>query len=168
MIPKKFEDLKSVPERLAKRPAVLAKRARYRASLLRGESAERLFTVQSDALEKVETLLGKAPERVPLVSRVADAAEKAVHERREALTAPPVEGYADMNAKDAIAAVRELDRVDLLKVKRYEEATKDRVTVLRAVSKRFDELDAKPDDLVEAEKELEELAEPTGAEPAPA
>ena len=45
----------------------------------------------------------------------------------------PVVDYADLNAKKAMAAIKDLGRVDLLRVRRFEAENKNRKTVLDAI-----------------------------------
>lgn len=135
------ERLKDAPERLRTRGEQVRTELQGRAKRLESEGRERLWRGQIKTLERAEELLEKA-EELPVISSVADNAERLVHSRLELVTAIPVEGYEDLNAKSAIAAVKELDRVGVLCVQRWELANKNRKTVLAAVDHRLEELDA--------------------------
>jgi len=53
-----------------------------------------------------------------------------------------LEGYGDLNVRKAVASLADLSREDLLVVKEYEAATKNRSTVLKAVEKCLSKLAA--------------------------
>jgi hypothetical protein len=120
------------------RPSDLARRARGRVRDAREESVERLWNLQADTLEQIEDVLHRAPENLPVLSRVADAAERLVARRLETVTALPVENYEQLNAKEVRASVRELGHVDLLKVRRYETNNKNRKSVLGDIDKEIE------------------------------
>lgn len=109
-------------------------RARVRRA--RNESGDRLWHLQSGALERVEGWLDAADE-LPAVGRLAGAAQHLVERRLERLSAVPVESWDDLNAKQAIAAVRELSRSALRAARRREALGKSRKTVLRAIDERL-------------------------------
>jgi len=126
-----IEDIKKTPVKLKSVPF----RARRRAYVARETSRANLWNAGANALEAAESFFASAPENVPVLSRVADAVERATHDRLEAYTKVSLEDYAGMNAKTAIQAVAELSHLDLLRVKRLEEASKARKTVLAAIEK---------------------------------
>ena len=55
----------------------------------------------------------------------------------ETAPAPPVEGFDDLNVKQVIARIASLDRQALKDVRAYEEAHKNRLTVLREIDRRL-------------------------------
>jgi hypothetical protein len=116
----------------------------HRARTLRGEGRERLWDLETRALTRAEDLLERA-EGLPVVSRVAHPVERLVSERLTAVTAPPIEDYDALNARNAALAVRGLGRVDLLKVRRHEQATKDRKTVYKAIDRELAHLEEEPE-----------------------
>ena len=126
-----IEDIKNTPVKLKSVP----KRARRRAHVARQTSRANLWNAGANALEAAETFFASAPENVPVLSRVADAAERATHGRLEAYTRVSLEDYTSLNAKQAIQALAKLGHLDLLRVKRLEEGTKSRKTVLAAIEK---------------------------------
>ena len=98
----------------------------------RDEGRERLWALRTTALERAHHLFDRADDW-PAVGRVAGAANKLVDRWLQV----PVEGWDDLNAKRAVEAVANLDRIGLLAVRRREAATKNRVTVLRAIDERL-------------------------------
>lgn len=131
MIQDWLEDIKNTPTRLKEVP----KRARRRAHVARATSRGNLWNAGANALEAAESFFASAPDNVPVLSRVADAAERVTHERLEAFTRVSLEDYTTLNAKEAIRAVSSLEHLELLRVKRLEESTKARKTVLAAIEK---------------------------------
>ncbi len=113
-------------------------RARHDAWLARNEGQVRLWTLQTRGLERARTALDDAPDVLagPLRTRLEG--------RLQAVTAPPVDGYADMNVKQAGAAIATLDLVDLERIARFERATKDRKTVYAAIERRREQLSEMP------------------------
>ena len=76
-------------------------------------------------VERLDDVRGQQATGPSIVERV----EKSV-----ASTFVPVAGYADKNAEDAIAAVKNLAyETELAAVRTFEMANKNRVTVLRAI-----------------------------------
>ncbi len=140
MLNRIVKTLKTTPSDLANRGADLTERARTRVQRVRSEGSETLWTLRVDALERVEDLLHGAPD-LPVVGRVADVAERLVHQRIEATTAVPVADYDSLNTKRVGEVIRDLGRVDLLKVRRYEMANKNRKTVMGHVDRELSRLD---------------------------
>ncbi len=134
-----WTDLKNTPTRIRDRQQALVGRARHRAYVARTNGHERFWTLRTTALEEVEGWLEHTAE-VPVLHRVTTPVEKLVHERLEADLALPLEGYAAMNAKTAIQAVRGLDHLDLLRVRRHEAENKVRKTVLAAIDGELEHL----------------------------
>ena len=109
-------------------------RARVRRA--RNEGGDRLWILRSGALERFDQWLDGADE-LPAVGRLAGAAGRIVERRLDRLAEVPVESWDDLNAKQAIAAVRELDRAGLRAARRRESLGKNRKTVLRAIDDRL-------------------------------
>ncbi len=109
-------------------------RARVRRA--RDESGDRLWQLRSGALDRVDQWLDAADD-LPGVGRLASAAGKLVEKRLDRLAQVPVERWDELNAKQAIAAVRELDLAALRAARRREERGKSRKTVLRAIDERL-------------------------------
>ncbi len=132
-----FEDLKQRGEQLVAQ-------ARHRAHLARGEGRARLFLVEAQALERLDGLLEAASE-LPLVGpRVATPVARALQTTVERRTLPDLQDYDQLNAKAAARAVRELDHLGLIKVRRHEAANKGRKTVLDAVERQLQVLSQPP------------------------
>ena len=140
MLTRFLDDLKATPERIANRQAELRRRARQRLHVVRGESETRIWKAQTNTLEQLGGLFEKASEKVPVISRVADAAEKLVKDQLQSVTTPEIENYDELNAKATVKALSDLGRVGLLRVQRHEQANKNRKTVLDAVFKQLEKL----------------------------
>jgi hypothetical protein len=143
-MPRIIDEIRSAPERIADRGTQMRRKARQRMHAMRLGSEERLFTFRLDTLERFEDLLGRAPEW-PGLGRVADAAEKLVHERLAAFTQPPIATYYALNVKEIGQALDTLAYVDLLRVRRWEETHKNRVTVVRAVERELEKRERLPE-----------------------
>ena len=88
------------------------------------------------AQEKAATTLHKTADKWP--SKLPDNIKKELESFGDKLLASSVEEWTDMNAKTAIKASRDLGLMELLRVRRYEERTKNRKTVLRALNTRIE------------------------------
>ena len=143
-MPRIIDEIRSAPERIADRGTEMRRKARQRMHEMRLGSEERLFTLQLDTLERVEDILGRAPEW-PGLGKVADAAERLVHNRLSAFTQPPVPDYDALNVKEVGQQLYELAYVDLLRVRRWEETHKNRVTVLRATERELEKRERYPE-----------------------
>jgi len=130
------EQLRAAPARLLERRASMQQDLQVRARKLETQGREGLWRAQTRTLERAEELLEKADE-LPVVKLVAEPAERLVAKRLDLVTAVPVEGYAELNARNAVKALADLDRVGLLCVQRWESANKGRKTVLDSITKRL-------------------------------
>ncbi len=133
-VPEKFED---VPEKLQSTGQEVSRKLMEALEELRDEGEERAWELEKRALRAAGDLIERASE-VPVASSVAPKVEGAVRDRLERLTRPPIQDYDELNVKKVRAALGELDRMDLLKVTRYEEANKNRKTVLRDIQAELD------------------------------
>ena len=100
-------------------------------TVVRNSGQERVWSFETNALEAVEGVLAKGDHT--RIERLTSGLEDLVTRRLDSVTVPRIEGYDDMNAKNTIRAIRGLDWLDLLKVARYEELTRNRKTVIQAV-----------------------------------
>lgn len=137
------ERLKAAPQQLKEKGEAAVRAARHQVHLARGEGQERLWELETNALGRAEELLARGKD-VPVVSKAVPAAERLVHKALETVTRVPVEGWDALNARDAAHAVRGLNRIDLLRVRRHEQETKDRKTVYRAIDAELERLKAEP------------------------
>lgn len=112
----------------------LREAALRRVHALRLDGAQRFFDLQVDTLQNVEKLLDDAPE-LPVVSRVTGAAGRLVHKGLTAVRTPPIPGYDELNVKQVNEHLDELGYLDLLKVRRYEQAHKARKTVIDGIDR---------------------------------
>jgi chromosome segregation ATPase len=126
------ERLKDAPDKLQSRGQQVGRRLRERLNELVDEGEERAWELEKRALEAAGGLIERASE-VPVVSGVAPRVEGALQGRLGKITSPPIAEYDELNVKAIRAALGELDRLELIKVARYEEAHKGRKTVLRDI-----------------------------------
>ena len=128
------QQLGQTPARIRARQRWALQQLRHRARVSHGNSQEWLFEVQADTLHKVEDLIEGAPE-LPLIQKLLDNAEQRVNDRLSSHTAPPIPDYSVLNARNASKAIIGLERVDLLRVERFERAEKNRKTVIAAIER---------------------------------
>ncbi|MDP6933675.1 MAG: hypothetical protein QGG40_12205 [Myxococcota bacterium] len=114
--------------------------ARQRVEVVVGDGQEQLWLLETRALQAMDELLGRAVVEWPVVKDAAEEAEKLVTERLDGILAVPVVDYADLNARKAMAAIKDLGRVDLLRVRRFEAENKNRKTVLAAIDRELKQL----------------------------
>ncbi len=120
----------------------LVDQARHKVHLVRGDGAERLWHFENQALDWVDDVLSRG--ELPGVELVKEPVGRWVAQARETVTANPVEGYEDLNARAAANAIRTLELVDLLKIERLERAGKGRKTVYEAIERRRSQLQKPP------------------------
>lgn len=137
MLGRLVENLKTAPSRLGERGHALRSRATDRVTRAKLTSEEAIWSFQIDALEKAHDLLDAAPE-LPVVGKVTGAADRLVQRGLDAVTALPIEDYDSLNTRKVSDAVRQLSHLDLLRVRRYEEANKNRKTALAAVDRELE------------------------------
>jgi chromosome segregation ATPase len=125
------QELKSQSEALIELAKAQIDCAKSQLNSAKSTGQKRLWNFETNTLEAVEAFLGKADETV--VAKWANALEDRVTERLESVTFPAIENYDALNAKDVIKGLKGLNWLALLKVARYEQLTKDRKTVLKAV-----------------------------------
>ncbi len=97
-----------------------------RASVVPSESAP---AVEAEASESVAPVEGG----VGAVSPGGSGTGHETHATAETASLAPVPGYDALNAKQAAALVNDLDEETLIALKTYEQANRNRVTVLRAI-----------------------------------
>lgn len=125
------QELKSHSEALIELAKVQIEGAKSQLDSAKSTGQKRLWNFETNALEAVEAFLGKADETV--VAKWANALEDRVTERLESVTFPAIENYDSLNAKAVVKSLSGLTWLELLKVARHEQLTKDRKTVLKAV-----------------------------------
>lgn len=139
-----IDEIQSAPRKLADRGNALRLRARRRVHAMRLDGESRLFRFQVGTLEQIEGLLVRTPQW-PGIKRVADSAEKLVHKRLAAFTAPPIADYDGLAAKEIGGKLGDLAYVDLLRVRRWEETHKTRKTVIAAVERELEKREKLPE-----------------------
>ncbi len=107
--------------------------ARQQAHRVRGDGQEKIWNVETSALAQALDYLARVDELPESVQKAAEPLEELVRQRLEMITSCPVDDYKALNARDAVRIVRDLDRLDLVKLRRIEEDGKARKTVLGAI-----------------------------------
>ena len=103
---------------------------------LRDDSLTTVYEAGANALSKAADWL----DQVPLVRDGAEGLRQRsadLEEARQSIEQPPVDDYDEMNVREVDEALDGLTVCQLQKVRRYEEANKDRVTVLRSIDRRL-------------------------------
>ncbi len=153
MLTRLFEDVKKTPERIRSAPTRINRRrlnathwARQRVHTARGESQERLWTWRADALLRVDTLLDRTVE-LWVIGRLTSPAADYVQSAYDDFTAVPIDDYGALSVKKLAVQLRELPRLDLVRVRRVELAGKARKTLLSAIEREIDKRDLLPEAL---------------------
>jgi len=107
-------------------------RTRERIARARTAGVDRVWSLRVQALEGADDALDRIDE-LPAIGRIASAAAMVVERRLDRLSEVPVDGWADLNAKTAIRAVKDLDRSALRWARLHEQRHKERKTVLAAI-----------------------------------
>lgn len=105
----------------------------------------RLYELQQRAYDMISQIL----ERLESVSPLGKAALQARHDhlvallgeieaRKQALQSPSIEDYDGLNVKQVNSELESLDYYQLQKLRTYEQAHKNRVTILREVDRLLD------------------------------
>lgn len=113
----------------------LEQRSTKVAGRLRDASLTKIYDLGAATLSRA----AEWSDRVPVVSEGAGELREraeALQTAREDVKRPPIDDYDDLNVKQVAEALDGLSVYELEKVRRYEEANKDRVTVLRDVERR--------------------------------
>ena len=136
------EKLRGAQGQLVDQADTLVHQARHRAHLVRGEGEERLWTLETQAIDWVDGLLERSD--APAMERVREPVGKLLSQARSSVFANPIDGYDALNARSAANAVRELGVTGLLQIEKIETAGKGRKTVFEAIERRRVELQKLP------------------------
>ena len=107
---------------------------------VRGEGQEKIWSLQTTALDQAIDFLEQMDELPDAVRKAADPLDRLVRQRLEDITASPVDDYSALNVRQVGKALAGLDWLDLVKVRRIETETKNRKTVLDAIDAALDRL----------------------------
>lgn len=114
----------------------LERRSVLAAGRVRDRSLERIYEAGESGLSSAADLLDRVatdrPEAEQLRQRAAASAEA-----RAALQYPPIKDYDSLTVAEASEALEALSIYELEKVRRYESAHKNRVTLLREIDARL-------------------------------
>ena len=147
MLARILDDLKSAPARINHRRVTLTHKVRQSAHTARGTTEETLFDLRIGALTRVEGLLDKVDE-VPVLKLVTAPAYDLAAARLAKVGAPALEDYDNLNARAIRDGLRDLTRIQLIALVRYETAHKARKTVLESAEKAIRRLDVLPEPAV--------------------
>lgn len=133
--------LAEVQHDLTDRLDALRRTAVRKAQLVAGESRARglgaVYAATATALDAAATAAKTLPGASGFAQTLETRAQEATARGAE-LTQPPIANYDELNVKEVCAQLDELDAWQLTQVKRYEEAHKQRKTVLGAVGRLLD------------------------------
>lgn len=136
------DKLRGAQDQLVDQADTIVHQARHRAHLVRGEGEERLWTLETQAIDWVDGLLERS--EAPGVDRVREPVGKLLDQARSSVFANPIDEYDNLNARAAANAVRELGVTGLLQIEKIETAGKSRKTVFEAIERRRAELQKLP------------------------
>lgn len=119
--------------RLVKERKKLLSQAKAQATRVRGEGQEKIWNLQTTALDQAIDLLEQMDELPDALRQAAGPLDRLVRQRLEDITASPVDGYSALNVRQVGKALSNLDWLDLVKVRRIEVENKNRKTVLDAI-----------------------------------
>lgn len=132
----KLEDIHQVADQVKTQADQTLRKARRWLWDAREAATTKAFDLNVKALERADTLASRAG------SVAGERAERTVHSVVDVLQKitiePPVPGYAEMNVREAMNALRDVDRYGLLRIRRFEAAHKNRKTVLDAIQREVD------------------------------
>lgn len=117
--------------------------SKQRLEELRDASLTRLYEAGATTLSSAADWLDKTPlaKKVPFAKESAGQLRetaKAAEQAGKAVNLPPIADYDELNVKQVNEALEGLTAYELEKVRAYETAHKNRVTVLREVERRLD------------------------------
>jgi len=135
--------LRDVSSRIQSQRTEMVRSARHQVHLARGESQERFWRLEHQALDLMDSVLDRA-EDLPGAGRVTEPLERLVQQRRDVVLSNPVGDYDVLNARSAATRVRDLGWVELLQVERHEAERKNRKTVIDAIARRRAQLNKPP------------------------
>ena len=109
---------------------------RQESARLRDVSLTRLYEAGANTLSKAAQWLDKLPGAQDGAEQLREAAQ-ASEQAGAAVQRPPIADYDELNVRQVEDALEGLSAYELEKVRRYEEANKDRVTVYRAIDRQL-------------------------------
>lgn len=131
MIQDRLNDLSAMPEQLKTEAGQRLRAARRWWWDTRETATTSLFKAHLTAIDRAKELADKAASVAG--EDLAERAKSLVSSIEKATADAPIAGYDEMNVRDAMNAIRELDRYGLLRIERYEQSNKARKTVMDAI-----------------------------------
>ena len=130
--------LADLADTVTQRVSDARRQATQRADLRLGSLREGALTSALSAGSAALGGIATSARALPFSENVCDALDtkaNALAERERALTQPAIEGYDELNVREVGEALSALNAWGLQKVRRYEEAHKNRKTVLGAIER---------------------------------
>lgn len=121
-----------VVQRSAQWKKEFGERTSVMAGTLRDASLTRIYGVGATTLERAAQWGDAVPVLGGQAAKLRESAQ-ALEGARQDVQRPPIADYDELNVKQVNQALEGLSTYELEKVRSYEAANKDRVTVLRAV-----------------------------------
>ncbi len=94
-----------------------------------------LYETLSRRFSQAAEVMQKGPKPIKVGAMFLNDYASYFEAQHDDLIAPPINDYDELNVKQVNEALQELDAYSLLKVQEYEEAHKNRVTVLREIER---------------------------------
>ncbi len=127
-------DLGSAPGKLAERGTEARRWVRARLHEARESSERSLFDLHVSTLESASDLLERT-EGMPVLERVGASARDLLGTIERATVLPTLADYDSLNVRQVMAALRDEDRLGVLRILRYESEHKNRKTILDAIDR---------------------------------
>lgn len=129
-----LSEVQAVPARVAARRDEARKWVKGQVWTAREQGTTGLWKLHLQALERASELVDRAAS-LPVLEKVGPSAKSLLETVEKATTTPPMEGYDELNVREIMKGLHELDRFGLLRVQRHETAGKHRKTVLDAIER---------------------------------
>lgn len=126
--------IQDVQEDLSEKRQKLEQQSTKVTGRLRDASLTTIYGLGATTLSRAAELSDKVPVVRSGATGLRQKAEN-LQQAGDAVQRPPIADYDELNVKQVAEALEGLSVYDLEKVKRYEKANKDRVTVMREVDR---------------------------------
>jgi hypothetical protein len=135
---------KGLPQQLRARRIKFVRTSQERVWRSRAQVHDHLWHSRAKTLATGAALFARGTQW-PVFGRLAKRGEARLHARLERFVTPKLEGFAELNAKRLVSAIRDIDsRSELLAIRHQEQINKARKTVLASLDRAFTRLEALP------------------------
>lgn len=131
-----FSEVERTRDELARQQRAATRWVKRQAWAARERGESRLWDLQLQAFSTADGLadgLVASSARVPLLQPVGERVRQLVQRAEAAALNAPLAGYDELNVREILAALRDLDRNGLRRVERAELAGKNRKTIVDAI-----------------------------------